>query len=112
MTERNQRSSSRIRQGCVHINETGADDQTLEAVMTIHPIIRQIIDRDCHVGETNRKVIRHVISKLANGYRTFKSMPKEDRRLFIGQCVRHHRYNLKAYVEVMSGFSVTIPDEG
>lgn len=74
----------------------------------VHPIIRQIIDRDCHVAESNLAVIRHVVSKLKNGYATFKAMPKGDRREFILQCIRHHRQNLKIYVEVMSGFTRTI----
>ncbi|HMP71428.1 MAG TPA: hypothetical protein PKA76_18920, partial [Pirellulaceae bacterium] len=74
----------------------------------VHPIIRQIIDRDCHVAESNLTVIRHVVSKLKHGYVTFKAMPKGDRREFILQCIRHHRQNLKIYVEVMSGFSKTV----
>ena len=32
------------------------DSQQIE----VHPIVRQIIDRDCHVGESYRTVIRHV----------------------------------------------------
>lgn len=46
----------------------------------IHPIIRQIIDRDCHVSWSNRRVIRHVISKLRNGFETYQTMPRDDRR--------------------------------
>lgn len=76
--------------------------------LSVHPIIKQVIDRDCHVGESNLCVVRHVISKLRNGYRTFKEMPKRDRKLFIQQCLHHHRENLKTYVEVMSGFQRTL----
>jgi hypothetical protein len=74
----------------------------------VHPIIGQIIDRDCHVGDSNSSVVRHVISKLKDGYATFKAMSKSDRRRFIEQCIQHHRRNFKTYVEVMSGFTRTI----
>ena len=46
----------------------------------VHPIVRQIIDRDCHVSASNRAVMRHVISKLREGYRTFRQLPKAERR--------------------------------
>lgn len=73
----------------------------------IHPIVRQIINRDCHVSESNKNVVRHVISKLRDGYQTLRTMPAQDRRLLIEQCVEQHRSNLKEYVEVMSGFTRT-----
>lgn len=84
------------------------DATKLQQDRPIHPIIRQVIDRDCHVAERNLMVVRHVISKLKHGYATFKSMPKGNRREFIAQCVWHHRQNLAIYVEVMSGFKRTI----
>lgn len=71
----------------------------------IHPIIRQVIDRDCHVGESNRTVVRHVISKLKHGYETFCQMSARDRRLLIEQSIVHHQANQRLYVEVMNGFS-------
>lgn len=71
----------------------------------IHPIIRQIIDRDCHVGEGDRTVVRHVISKLKHGYETLRQMSTRDRRLLIEQAICHHRANQRLYVEVMNGFS-------
>ncbi len=73
----------------------------------VHPIIRQIIERDCHVGESNRVVIRHVISKLRDGYTTFRRMEASDRREFIEQCLSVHRANIKLYVEVMAGSPAT-----
>ena len=48
--------------------------------LLIHPIVRQIIDRDCHVSLSNRAVIRHVISNLRDGRQTYFAMPREDRR--------------------------------
>ena len=83
-------------------NEKGSDeDETVSA----HPIIRQIIDRDCHVGTSNREVVRHVISKLRHGYRTFREMPLADRQQLIDQCIQHHASNLKMYLDVMTGSS-------
>jgi len=84
-----------------------ANERDRKASLSIHPIIRQVIDRDCHVGESNRTVVRHVISKLKNGYESFRSMPSVDRRCFIDQCIFQHRRNRKEYVEVMSGFTRT-----
>ena len=69
--------------------------------LDVHLIVRQIIDRDCHVGESNRRVIRHVISKLRDGWQTFRKMPRADRRLLMQQCVQQHRENRELYVAVM-----------
>ncbi len=71
--------------------------------LSIHPIIRQIIDRDCHVSMHKREVIRHVISKLQGGYATFRAMPREDRREFMLQCTEVHRQNFELYCAVMTG---------
>ena len=70
---------------------------------TVHPIIRQIIDRDCHVGMRKRLVVRHVISRLKGGYATFRALPAADRREFIRQCLEVHRENWELYYDVMSG---------
>jgi hypothetical protein len=71
--------------------------------MSVHPIIKQIIDRDCHVAMTAREVVRHVISRLREGYKTFRELPKPDRRRFVEDCVRRHRENFRLYANVMSG---------
>lgn len=78
--------------------------------MEIHPIIRQIIDRDCHVATSSREVVQHVISRLKSGNATFQAMSAGDRSLFVEQCVTHHRANFTQYVEVMSGFTRTTKD--
>ena len=70
---------------------------------TVHPIVRQIIDRDCHVSMRNREVIRHVISRLKDGYTAFRAMPREDRKELMRQCVQVHRENWELYRDVMSG---------
>lgn len=69
----------------------------------VHPIVRQIIDRDCHVSMRNREVIRHVISRLKDGYAAFRAMPREDRKKLMRQCVQVHRKNWELYCDVMSG---------
>jgi hypothetical protein len=77
----------------------------------IHPIVRQIIDRDCHVGESNRTVIRHVISKLRGRFSTFRGMPRTDRRLLMQQCIQQHRANRDLYVAVMYPSYKTLEEE-
>ena len=89
-----------------------SDERDFQESMNVHPIIRQIIDRDCHVSEGNGKVVRHVISKLRNGHETFRAMSKVDRRKFIEQCIKHHSRNYQEYVEVMSGFRYTTVGKG
>lgn len=69
--------------------------------MEVHPIVRQIVNRDCHVGESHRAVIRHVVSKLRGGHKTFRGMPRANRRLLIQQCIEQHRVNRQLYVAVM-----------
>lgn len=78
------------------------------AAPSIHPIVRQIIDRDCHVGSSDREVIRHVISKLRGGFDAFRQMDEELRQSLIDQCIHQHSQNRQLYVEVMSGFRQTI----
>lgn len=78
----------------------------------IPAIIRQIVDRDCHISMSNRDVVRHVISKLQDGFKTFRSMEKADRRAFIAACIAHHQSNLLLYCDVSNGVvrdTVTLP---
>jgi acyl-CoA reductase-like NAD-dependent aldehyde dehydrogenase len=67
----------------------------------MHPIVRQIIDRDCHVGMSYRAVMRHVISRLKDGYQTFQALPAADRKELLRQCRDRHRENRELYVAVM-----------
>lgn len=76
-------------------------------LLSVHPIIRQIIDRDCHVASSFREVVRYVISKLKGGFQTFRNMNQEDRQLFIDQCLQQHAANRQLYTEVMSGMQRT-----
>ena len=67
----------------------------------MHPIVRQIIDRDCHVAMSYRAVMKHVISRLRDGYQTFRAMPAADRKELLRQCRDRHRENRELYVAVM-----------
>lgn len=93
--------------------DDGTQDEVPEVRehFSVHPIIRQIIDRDCHVGESEKHVVRHVISKLRDGYDTFRKLSNVERRQFIEQCLTRHRANRREYVEVMSGFTRTLGKE-
>jgi hypothetical protein len=71
----------------------------------VHPIVQQIIDRDCHVSMSNQEVVRHVISKLRDGYNTFRAMRKHERRRLIEDCILRHRANWLLYAWVMNGAS-------
>jgi hypothetical protein len=67
----------------------------------MHPIVKQIIHRDCHVSMSHRAVMRHVISRLRHGFSTFRSMPRADRRELLRQCRDCHQENRELYVAVM-----------
>ena len=68
-----------------------------------HPIIRQIVNRDCHVSASSRAVIRHVVSRLANRYATFRTMAREHRRSLMRDCIACHAENRGLYRAVMTG---------
>ena len=95
----------------VKSSDNSSDEVLLEdEPISVHPIIRQIIDRDCHVSWSNSEVVRHVVAKLKGGFQTFRNMSLVDRELLIDQCVRQHSGNLRLYVEVMSGLTrTTVP---
>ena len=65
-------------------------------------MIRQIVDR-CHVGESNRAVIKYVISRLKRKYKTWAAMPRGDRKTMMREIIRIHRANLECYNHVMDG---------
>lgn len=69
----------------------------------IDPIIRMIVDRDCHVSESLKDVVQHVISRLKDGYQTFRKLNALDRRIFVQSCVLQHLHNRKEYQIVMDG---------
>ena len=73
----------------------------------VHPIIRQIINRDCHALMLLPDIIRHVASKLRGGYDQLRNGGLEYRELFIKQCVLQHLSNQRLYIEVLSGMRLT-----
>ena len=87
--------------------QTISKDDGVPFDVNVHPIFSQIINRDCHVGESNKTVVRHVIAKLKHGIESFRKMTLDERTSFIEQCISQHRYNYREYVEVMSGFTRT-----
>jgi len=67
----------------------------------MNPIIRQIIDRDCHVADSYVSVVKHVVSRLKDGRNTFFSLDKQSRREFIDDCFKCHTDNRELYSMVM-----------
>ena len=78
-----------------------AYDALRERKLAADPVVRQIIDRDCHVAESYGGVIRYVVSKLRDGRQTFRSLPKDARRRFLEDCVAVHQANRAEYEAVM-----------
>ena len=68
-----------------------------------HPIVRQIIDRDCHVSMSDRDVVRHVIGKLKHGYESLRGLSPPDRAALIASCIQTHEENRTLYTDVMTG---------
>jgi hypothetical protein len=70
--------------------------------MNIHPIVKQVVDRQ-HVSASNMAVIKAVVSRLRKGHSTFAAMPREDRRTMMRQCVFAHQKNFVLFCFVQSG---------
>jgi len=65
-------------------------------------MVRQIINR-CHVGQSNRAVIKYFISRLRNGHTTWRALPREERRQWLRWVISVHRDNRSLYRMVMGG---------
>lgn len=65
-------------------------------------MIRQIVGR-CHVGESNRQVIRYFISRLAHGYATWAAMDRDIRRQVMASAINIHGDDLDLYHDVVTG---------
>ena len=57
----------------------------------------------CHVSATNRQVIRHVISKLKDGYATWQPIPAAKRKEMMRSIIKAHQDNKELYRYVMGG---------
>jgi len=65
-------------------------------------IVRQIVSR-CHVGDSNRKVIRYFISRLKHGYATWHALPRAERKQWLAWVIQVHAENRGLYDYVMGG---------
>jgi hypothetical protein len=66
------------------------------------PIIRQIVNRR-YAGDSNRTIIRYVVSRLRDGYATFHALSREQRRSLMRDAIKVHEANRQLYPRVMRG---------
>ena len=64
--------------------------------------VERIVGR-CHVGQSNRAVIRYFISRLRHGYRTWAGIPRVERRQWLTWVIAAHAENRGLYQYVMRG---------
>ncbi len=69
-------------------------------------IIGMIVGR-CHVGDSNRQVIRYLVigrlEKKKVGWLTWKNLPREHRKKLMRQAIDEHQRNRALYLQAMSG---------
>jgi hypothetical protein len=65
-------------------------------------IVRQIVDR-CHVGQSNRAVIRYFVSRLKHGHATWRALPVAERKQWLRWVIAAHAANRGLYSYVMGG---------
>lgn len=68
----------------------------------IPAIVRQIVNRR-HVGDSNRTVIRYFVSRLKQGYATWRTLPRAERKQWLQWIVAAHAENRGLYAYVMGG---------
>jgi hypothetical protein len=73
------------------------------AKQTAIPSIVEMIVGRCHVGESNRAVIRYFVSRLKRGYKTWRKMPRPERKQWLTWVIRAHAANRELYRYVMNG---------
>lgn len=66
-------------------------------------VVHQIVDRDCHAMSTKLEVVRHVVSRMKGGRRTFLLLPRETRHEIVGAALERRQQNLELYLFVMTG---------
>lgn len=62
-------------------------------------MIYQIVSR-CHVGDSNKKVIKYFISRLKHGYKTWIGVPRDERKKILREVIKIHEENRQLYREV------------
>lgn len=65
-------------------------------------MIRYLVGH-CHVGESNLRVVRYVISRMIGKRRAFLKLSRGQRRKMIREIVRTHAANRRIYAQVMGG---------
>ena len=65
-------------------------------------MIRMLVGR-CHVGESNREVIRYVISRMQHGHLSYRSHYRCERHALLRSIIEIHAENRALYTAVMSG---------
>ena len=65
-------------------------------------MINRLVGR-CHVGESTESVIRFVISKLVNGFETFRECPTDVKAMFISNIIKAHNDNRNLFSKVSTG---------
>lgn len=63
-------------------------------------MIRMLVGR-CHVGESNRSVIRYVKSRFKRG--AWRKLPRYRRKEIMREAIRCHAENRELYGAVMTG---------
>jgi len=76
--------------------------QTKKQTIPAPYMVRRIVG-DCHVGQSNRAVIRYFVSRLKGGYRTWAAAPRNERRQWLRWVIEAHRENGALYNHVMRG---------
>jgi hypothetical protein len=71
--------------------------------MTNRPYIVDRIVGRCHVGQSDRQVIRYFISRLKRKYRTWVEMPAAERKRWLRWIIEAHAENRELYHVVMTG---------
>lgn len=74
----------------------------MEKEILMEQIIRMIVNRR-HVSETNRNVIRYVISRLKGGKRTYWKLSRVERREILRLTIDTHQDNRDTYTAIMTG---------
>lgn len=62
-------------------------------------MINQIVSK-CHVSNSNMQVIRYVIGRMKQGYKTYKTLDKRTRKQILKDCIMCHTQNKKLYASI------------
>ena len=65
-------------------------------------MISQIVGR-CHIGEDYTDVLRYVITRIKGKKKTWRKLPREERREIVREVCKEHKANRELYNYVMRG---------